>query len=440
MENQDKILDFILIQISTSIWKKNRDHFPVADIQKVAQQFKLNDFDSRAFAQKMIHLTIYEEALNCATTEELVEKVLQKLQYHPYCNSYVITRNVARKGFDVNSDLDIYRGGTQVVSEENQAKVLYWLVDICCYYFINTKGPEIETETLINLITEKVTPFIKMDDLSKDIAKKLNILKWDKFSVRKVVATKFTTYTDVISQLYAHFFEPSLATKVKQVEVVEKSEECSFIESLIDSICDIDLSTAEKEQDLIEVAQEETTQEVQEVQEVQPTVVDEVEPQQEIENIESSKEEMVNLEDNKLEEALKTFCATLGYTVQKEESLRYVENKETKLIVKLLDPRIGAPLSQLYNTYNSLEQHSLDNIGAVLSTFFTSLEALGFEFNEETYKVGDTLIVNSKEAGKSFRFSKPITSDGEVEVCVEHLETLYQNKRLTQMIVKPIQA
>lgn len=459
MENKDKLLDFIIMQPSSSIWKKSKGKNAANAMQLVADEYKLGTFDSRALAQKIIHLTIYEEALYCKTTEELEERVAEKLKGYNYATGYVISKYIKRKGFEVNNDLLIYQNWASKKNAELNSNVLFWVVDIACFYLLNTGYAQASEEELINVLNEKLKPLIPIANLEKEVVNKFSTLKWDKSPIRKIVSSQFELRMDTIKMLYNAWFEPNTDGTVKKAEE-EQDESLSLIDSLIVSICDIDQSAAEKEQQdttkTVEVVEEtskenecetentielvaETVKESITEEEIQSKDIDALTgTESALETEEVSQTPETELSDsNMIEVHLKNLCESLGYTLVKQSPYLKTEDKETEILKNLLDYRVGAPLSQLYNTYKSIQHQSVANIEAVLSTFFTSLESLGVEFNETNHYVGEKLVVHTTEAGKEFKFSKPVANDGEIEVVVEYLETLYHNKRLTQMVVKP---
>ncbi|MGL4343698.1 MAG: hypothetical protein ACRCTE_00730 [Cellulosilyticaceae bacterium] len=398
----NRILELVIMTPAHMAWKKKiGENMTLDDITKVVKAHQLDTYEKRIEAQKEIQITLYEEAMGTKSAKVLIAGVVQKLSHRSYCNEHVVGKLAARHLLDTDKRIADFNQWIQDKKFTEKRAWIDWTIDILAFHTL-VKQAECEdraafkkhiVDQLVGLGGADVGVYEKLVD-------RVEWLKWCKPQVKDVVGQKFNRYHEIVERIYEAWIH----------EEAKVEEGDSLLDSLLDMFDEVDQRALEKEQvkeDIQEQAQEE-------VKEVKAKI-------KEVIQGESQEQVQEACEEESDKEQLQAFY------------------QETKVLRNLVNADKGAALSELYNLYLDIENQSKGNIEATLSTFFMALENEGFEFNKNGANIGDKVTVHTKDALKEYRFSQPVARDGQVLSELKYYETLYQNKRLTPMVVKPIQ-
>ncbi|MGL4874065.1 MAG: hypothetical protein ACRC30_05380 [Clostridium sp.] len=130
-------------------------------------------------------------------------------------------------------------------------------------------------------------------------------------------------------------------------------------------------------------------------------------------------------------------CKESDVIVSKEKYESLTESKEEegiKVLKELAKLNNGASLSELYNIYEDINNVSIGNIEATLTSFFTNLSLLGFEPIKEG-KIGDSIKVNKNEILKRYIFEERVKDLNNAEGKIKYYGWKYKEKRVLATIL-----
>ena len=142
------------------------------------------------------------------------------------------------------------------------------------------------------------------------------------------------------------------------------------------------------------------------------------------------------IKENEIEIHLKGLAKSLGYKLVKLDG-DFEEDSEIGLLKDLAAYKKGAILSELYNAYIDFNNVSKENLEAIINNFFTSLKLQGFEV-DDTKGVGDKVSLDTKDLLSDFVLTNPINEKGIIEGQIKYLSWMYKGKKVTPMVVKPL--
>ena len=161
-----------------------------------------------------------------------------------------------------------------------------------------------------------------------------------------------------------------------------------------------------------------------------------IEVKNEIEKEKVEVKKTTKIKENETEIHLKGLAKSLGYKLVKLDG-DFEEDSEIGLLKDLAAYKKGAILSELYNAYIDFNNVSNENLEAIINNFFTSLKLQGFEV-DDTKGVGDKVSLDTKDLLSDFVLTNPINEKGIIEGQIKYLSWMYKGKKVTPMVVKPL--
>lgn len=451
-----------------------------AEVDKVLKDYGLETDAKRRIANFEMFNTIYINATESNSENQLFFKSKDDLKKRKYITDQTIRKAVKILNFDRQHDLGNFNNFLKCNLPEDlvvkKTMILTsWATDIAAQYYGRECSNIDEIMVITKTLLKRVLKGISADE--KTIANSLRlkgyndkgsleILKMldnDKF--RETFRPFATLLEECVSlDSVKESCKKETINKDNKKENAMKSKNEKTLEGSIEELSEIfkvSPSSSEEEEDILgsiedlfnEVEEDEINienklatlailEEIEEIEEIEKAVeVEEVLIEEKMDDEKSS----ISLEEVKSD----TIAEEKKCIAEDEESfvkiskdkynslLKGNTNKSMGILKELVQYKNGAVLSELYNAYEDIDNISRENLKAVLTNFFVNLNIQGVDVINDGIKIGDDIKVDTKNILKDFIFTESINQDGEVEGVIKYYGWSYNGKQITPMVVKP---
>lgn len=431
-------------------WGREKLFLDDCELDQLLKSYNLETETKRRNAGWKIKFNILKEVSKSKNASELLQLVFNNLKNESYCSESIINLYIRKLKLENSENLVSFNKLlTNQISpneiESNLDLFIIWLVDIFAYYNCSTN--EMSSRELQNIIVDylntSLTPNNTYDELVKNQMYKVGLLK---NNVLKLFTLEISEYKNEIQSLFSNLINNKSVTENTTVQH-ESSNSTELKDSLEGDISDSILSLFNNSTSL--KLNEEELNEMNQQKEIHSN-----------ENIDSQANETNTLvknedvessnENDKIFTDLKSLANTLGYKIADKDEVILSKDKYDKLINSDKDKEItllkelallknGAILSELYNAYKNINEISKENIEAILTNFFFTLNVNGFEANDDTNSVGQIIEVNTSNVLKEFVFTEANNKEGFVKAKIEYLGWKYKGKQIVPMAVKALE-
>ena len=289
-----------------------------------------------------------------------------------------------------------------------------WLVDLF-YYYKCALDPNVKSDSVKEYILKIIEAnYIENKFNPKFIYRLIKIKNFNRQYILEMVYAVSNKFKNELSQLLDKYIS----------KYNNENSELSFEDELFDIINDVsDFDLGDDSEAKVE---NQYSSEIENVLEVK----NEIE-----ENIVEVKKQ-AKIKENKTEIHLKGLAKSLGYKLVKLNE-DFEEDSEIELLKDLAAYKKGAVLSELYNAYVDFDNVSKENLEAIINNFFISLKLQGFEV-DDTNVVGDKVFLDTKDLLSDFVLTSPIDEKGVIQGQIKYLSWMYKGKKVTPMVVKPL--
>lgn len=436
---KDKIIQSALINPVGFPWKKylKLDKEKVFEILK---EFGLEEKNRREKLNKLIRMNLLKESKICISPEEVVDKVILNIKDEEGIEIDKKTIEFMQKKISLytKENLRMYKDlfDNKDIKNEFEKHIrfnLNWLIDTLTFYYCSKE--DISLQELIYKIEDIIRNKINIEnDYSEDLKEALRArgLKEDK-NIKLFKQFSIGLEKEILS-IFGEIESLNSTNRVKDnldLEDINTKKKEEFGDMLLiddgfgdisDSILNLTLGSSTTLDNIVDIKNDNNLNKINN------------EVEKEIIEIEESEEKTDSIE----EVIEKTIVEEV--TITKDKYNKLIENnkeKEIKIFKELAHSKNGYVLSELYNGYKSIDSISIENLEIILSNFFNALNNYGFEVIENNNKVGDEIIVNTKDLLKEFIFTNPIEKDGQVSGEVEYLGWRYKEKQVVPMVIRP---
>lgn len=404
MITKNNVITLILKHPTAFPWKRYMD-INKEQLIKILEETNLDSNLKRSKAIWEIDKNICIESLKLQNQTEILNNVLKNLKDKPYAIASVIEDR--QKILDLDTLKLIMK---KKYPEKVTRNILEWVITLASFGFIKNKKYT-DSNSLSNLCSNILEN--KMKYSKKSFINDLNlILRRKAFSIEDAFNEFKNNYTDVseeIEEEVESFFSDVIAKdntinneKVNMKEKIDKN-----IKSGIDSWnLGLDFSSdieSDLEKSLMGILENSKTEDIPE------------------------DENEIDLTDSVNEELSKT-----------DKNIKVLEEDRNliELLKSLTNIDNGSILSEMFNMYQNIQDYSKDNIEAILNNFFNELLLKGISpSNPED--IGKEIEVNTNDALKKFRFSKKVSTKGNVKGTVKYPEWNYKDHRIVPIIIEP---
>lgn len=404
MITKNNVITLILKHPTAFPWKRYMD-INKEQLIKILEETNLDSNLKRSKAIWEIDKNICIESLKLQNQTEILNNVLKNLKDKPYAIASVIEDR--QKILDLDTLKLIMK---KKYPEKVTRNILEWVITLVSFGFIKNKKYT-DSNSLSNLCSNILEN--KMKYSKKSFINDLNlILRRKAFSIEDAFNEFKNNYTDVseeIEEEVESFFSDVIAKdntinneKVNMKEKIDKN-----IKSGIDSWnLGLDFSSdieSDLEKSLMGILENSKTEDIPE------------------------DENEIDLTDSVNEELSKT-----------DKNIKVLEEDRNliELLKSLTNIDNGSILSEMFNMYQNIQDYSKDNIEAILNNFFNELLLKGISpSNPED--IGKEIEVNTNDALKKFRFSKKVSTKGNVKGTVKYPEWNYKDHRIVPIIIEP---
>lgn len=418
MEN--KIVELAIFQPYAYPWRKSQLDISIEEINKILKNKGLSDEPSRRKAGYELDIICYLTASKAKDYEDLKKRIFDELKDKKYVSETLIEKVLSKK-YLANADAVKayikFINNSMTIDEKNTftKAIELWLVDL--FYYHNCSSDS-------NVKSDSVKEYILKIIDENYVESKLNPIFIDK--LRKVKAFNRQYILEIVHTV-SNNFENELNQLLEKYipKFNNETSELSFEDELFDIINDIpDFELEDESEDKLE----------NEYSNKDKNVLSEVKNEIQKNIVEDEKTD--EIKENKTEMHLKGLANSLGYKLIKNEQ-DVEEDSEIELLKDLASYKKGAVLSELYNAYINFDNVSKENLEAIINNFFTSLKILGFEV-DDTNVVGDKVSLDTKDLLSDFVLTNPIDEKGIIEGEIKYLSWVYRGKKVTPMVVKPL--
>lgn len=404
MITKNNVITLILKHPTAFPWKRYMD-INKEQLIKILEETNLDSNLKRSKAIWEIDKNICIESLKLQNQTEILNNVLKNLKDKPYAIASVIEDR--QKILDLDTLKLIMK---KKYPEKVTRNILEWVITLVSFGFIKNKKYT-DSNSLSNLCSNILEN--KMKYSKKSFINDLNlILRRKAFSIEDAFNEFKNNYTDVseeIEEEVESFFSDVIAKdntinneKINMKEKIDKN-----IKSGIDSWnLGLDFSSdieSDLEKSLMGILENSKTEDIPE------------------------DENEIDLTDSVNEELSKT-----------DKNIKVLEEDRNliELLKSLTNIDNGSILSEMFNMYQNIQDYSKDNIEAILNNFFNELLLKGISpSNPED--IGKEIEVNTNDALKKFRFSKKVSTKGNVKGTVKYPEWNYKDHRIVPIIIEP---
>lgn len=417
MEN--KIIELAILQPYAYPWKRHIFHIDKTEIDSIIEKNELNTHRERRIAGYELDIICYLTAYKVKDYGELKKKIFESLKHRQYMSEELIERVLSRKYL---ADIDEVKAYTKFINnnmtieEKNKFNkaIELWLIDLF-YYYKCASNANIKSDSIKEYILKVIEKNYHENGFdSKFIDRLINVRAFDRQYIIELVHKISNKFKNELSQLLEKYI----------IKFDDEVSNLSFEDELFDIISDIsdfDLDD-ELNEELINKCENNLTKESNEIEEsIEENIIE---------------EKNTETKENKIEIHLKGLAESLGYKITNVMNDQE-DTSEIDMLKDLASYKKGAVLSELYNAYENFHNVSKENLEAIINNLFTSLKLLGFEV-DDTKKVGDTVVVDTKDLLSEFVLTKPIAEKGIIEGKIKYLSWMYKGNKVTPMVIKPI--
>lgn len=414
MEN--KIVELAIFQPYAYPWKKSGLDISIEEIDNILKNRELSDEPSRRKAGYELDLICYLTAGKAKDYEDLKKRIFEILKDKKYASENLIEKGLIKKYLANADEVKAYIkfiNNNMTIDEKNTfvKAIEVWLVDLF-YYYKCALDASVKTDSVREYILKIIEENYVENNFNTTVIDKLRKVKaFNRQYILELVYAVANKFENELSQLLEKYIAKSN----------NKTSELSFEDELFDiinEISDFDLGNESEG----EVENADSTEEKNVLLEIKENIVT-------VENTDKTKE-------NETEMHLKGLAKSLGYKLVKLDE-DFEEDLEIELLRDLAAYKKGAVLSELYNAYVDFDNVSKENLEAIINNFFTSLKLQGFEV-DDTNVVGDKVSLDTKDLLSNFVLTSPIDEKGVIEGQIKYLSWMYKGKKVTPMVVKPL--
>ncbi|SUY45771.1 Uncharacterised protein [Clostridium putrefaciens] len=461
-------------------WNRYLQDKEKVDIVERLKPFNLSEEKERRDIGFKITFSIFKTSKELDNPGDVTIKVLEILGEYEYLNEDIIKAFQSRLMLTTEVGLKDYHEmfNSNIINfsvERRANKYTNWFVELITYYYIskgNTSPNEIKMEieniiikssNMANIkeqsiydiqkqkgflrkeIMDNISDIIMehkddIDELCKDIVSKSekgsDLIHGEVMTqvvTPPVTPTSISTTRDVASDIL-NVFSSATNNKSEIAEVLPMKDKASKKDIKSEDVIKKDI----KSEDVIkkDINSENIIEKDTKSENVMKNHI-------KIKNIIEKTKEVKSNEKSVLDDTinhLKALANSLGYNIVKKHELSKDDEgleKDIKLLKSMADIENQFVLSELYNSYKNINTISKENLGANIESFFVNLALNQFEVNEDEYKVGQVVKVNTKDALKEYKFNNAVSKDGEIEGVVKYLSWSYKGIKVVPMIIEP---
>lgn len=418
MEN--KIVELAIFQPYAHPWEKSGLDISIEEIDNILKNKGLSNEPSRRKAGYELDIICYLTAAKAKDYEDLKNRALEALKEREYISRNLIEKGLVKKYLANEDEVKAFikfTNNNMTIDEKNKytKAIELWLVDLF-YYYKSSLDSNVKSESVKEYISKIIeTNYVENKFNPKFIDKLRKIKAFNRQYILEMVYEVSNKFENELSQLLDKYVAKSNN---------EKSE-LSFEDELFDIINDISD---------FELTNESEGKVKNEDKAKYENILIEVKNEIEKEKVEVKK--TTKIKENETEIHLKGLAKSLGYKLVKLDG-DFEEDSEIGLLKDLAAYKKGAILSELYNAYIDFNNVSKENLEAIINNFFTSLKLQGFEV-DDTKGVGDKVSLDTKDLLSDFVLTNPINEKGIIEGQIKYLSWMYKGKKVTPMVVKPL--
>jgi len=417
MEN--KIVELAIFQPYAYPWKKSGLDISIEEIDNILKDKGLSDEPSRRKAGYELDIICYLTAAKAKDYEDLKRRILDTLKDREYVSQNLIEKGLAKKYLANADEVKKYikfTNNNMTIDEKNTfiKAIELWLVDLF-YYYKCALDSNVKSDSVKEYILKIIEANYAENKFNSTFIDRLRKIKaFNRQYILEMVYEVSNKFESELSQLLEKYISKSN----------NENSELSFEDELFDIINDVsDFDLGDDSEAKVENEYSSKIENVLDVKnEIEENIV-EVKKQSEI-------------KENKTEIHLKGLAKSLGYKLIKLDE-DFEEDSEIELLKDLATYKKGAVLSELYNAYVDFDNVSKENLEAIINNFFTSLKLQGFEV-DDTNVVGDKVSLDTKDLLSDFVLTSPIDEKGVIEGQIKYLSWMYKGKKVTPMVVKPL--
>lgn len=432
-------------------WNRYLQDKEKVDIVERLKPFNLSEEKERRDIGFKITFSIFKTSKELDNPGDVTIKVLEILGEYEYLNEDIIkafqsqlmlTTEVGLKDYH-----EMFNSNIINFSVERRAnKYTNWFVELLTYYYIskgNTSPNEIKMEIENIIIKSSNMANIKEQSIY-DIQKQKGFLRKE---IMDNISDIIMEYKDDIDELCKDIVsKPEKGSDLIHGEVMTQVVTPPVTPTSISTTRDVasdilnvfSSATNNKSEDVIkkDINSENIIEKDDKSENIMKNHI-------KIKNIIEKTKEVKSNEKSVLDDTinhLKALANSLGYNIVKKHELSKDDEgleKDIKLLKSMADIENQFVLSELYNSYKNINTISKENLRANIESFFVNLALNQFEVNEDEYKVGQVVKVNTKDALKEYKFNNAVSKDGEVEGVVKYLSWSYKGIKVVPMIIEP---
>ena len=417
MEN--KIIELAIFQPYAYPWKKSGLDISIEEIDNILKDKELSDETSRRKAGYELDIICYLTAAKAKDYEDLKRRILEALKDREYVSQNLIEKGLAKK-YLANADYVKtyikFTNNNMTIDEKNTfiKAIELWLVDLF-YYYKCALDSNVKSHSIKEYILKIIEANYAENKFNPTFIDRLRKIKaFNRQYILEMVYEVSNKFRNELSQLLEKYIAKSN----------NENSELSFEDELFDIINDV--SNFDLGDDSEAKVENEYSSEVE----------DDLDVKNEIEEKIVEDKKQAEIKENKTEIHLKGLAKSLGYKLVKLDE-DFEEDSEIELLKDLAAYKKGAVLSELYNAYVDFDNVSKENLEAIINNFFTSLKLQGFEV-DDTNVVGDKVSLDTKDLLSDFVLTSPIDEKGVIKGQIKYLSWMYKGKKVTPMVVKPL--
>lgn len=415
---RDKIIELSVFRPHAYPWNREELGISIEEIDNILKDVELIDEPARRKAGYELDIICYLAATKAKDYGDLKKIIFDELKDRKYISEKLIEKELLKKQLANSEEVKAFIkfiNKNMTIDEKNTFKtaVRLWLVELF-YYYNCALGSDVETKNVLDYIMKIVNESYPENNFTREYVNKFRKVRgFNRQYVIDLICTVSGKFNNQLSSLLEKY--------------VSKSDNNSSGMSIGDEIFD----------DIInDIPDFELSGELEEENSQNDKITEAAEKEDEIkENILEIRNQDEKKED-KTEMHLKGLAGSLGYKLIKAEQ-NLDEDLEIELLKELASYKKGAVLSELYNAYVNFDNISKENLEAVINNFFTCLKLQGFEA-DDTNAVGDKVLLDTKDLLSDFVLTNPIDKKGIIEGEIKYLSWIYKGKRVTPMVIKPL--